>query len=402
MIHVTEINNINELNNTTETNETNEIIELDNIHEIDNNILLKETKETKSINKKATPLDEYILFLNDKCERCMKTYKHKQKSIPSLKIEEGVVPQFSNYSEILNNKYNVQQLKSFAKTYKLKLSGNKNELLFRLFSHLKLSYHALKIQQLFRGELQRRYNFLHGPAFLKRELCNNPCDFLTMESMKDIPVHQFFSYMDQDGFVYGFDILSLYNLITKSGKDAKNPYNRNDIPLEAKHFIKLLLRLSRILKVDINVDIKDIELDISTEKSLELRILDLFQNINALGNYSDSAWFLSLNRNQLLKFMRELSDIWNYRAQILTPIKRNISPPYGNPFMNLSMNHIQQETNVQSIQRIILPILEKFVNSGIDKDSKSLGAYYVLGALTLVNENAATSLPWLFQSVSYF
>jgi hypothetical protein len=47
-------------------------------------------------------------------------------------------------------------------------------------------------------------------------------------------------------------------------------------------------------------------------------------------------------------------------------------------------------------------VLENLVNIGTDKDSKALGAYYVLGALTLVNSDAATSLPWLFQSVNYF
>jgi hypothetical protein len=46
--------------------------------------------------------------------------------------------------------------------------------------------------------------------------------------------------------------------------------------------------------------------------------------------------------------------------------------------------------------------LEKFINSGIDQDSKSLGAYYVLGALTLVNEDAALALGWLHDSFSYF
>jgi hypothetical protein len=55
-----------------------------------------------------------------------------------------------------------------------------------------------------------------------------------------------------------------------------------------------------------------------------------------------------------------------------------------------------------NVRKVILEVLEKFVNNGIDNDSKSLGAYYVLGALTLVNEEAAMSLPWLFQSVSYF
>ena len=56
---------------------------------------------------------------------------------------------------------------------------------------------------------------------------------------------------------------------------------------------------------------------------------------------------------------------------------------------------------MDDIRKIILEILEKFVNSGIDKDSKCLGTYYVLGALTIVNLDAANSLPWLFQAFSY-
>ena len=57
------------------------------------------------------------------------------------------------------------------------------------------------------------------------------------------------------------------------------------------------------------------------------------------------------------------------------------------------------EQNIFNIQKMILPILEKLVNSGLEQDNKALGAYYVLGALTLVNENAASTLPWLYQSV---
>jgi hypothetical protein len=45
--------------------------------------------------------------------------------------------------------------------------------------------------------------------------------------------------------------------------------------------------------------------------------------------------------------------------------------------------------------------MENLVVTGINKDSKCLGAYYVLGALTLVNNDAATSLPWLYQAVCY-
>ena len=100
--------------------------------------------------------------------------------------------------------------------------------------------------------------------------------------------------------------------------------------------------------------------------------------------------------------VRELCDIWNYRAQLANETKRNICPPNGDPFRNLSMPYIHTEQNMSNVKKIILEVLEKLVNSGADKDSKALGAYYVLGSLTLVNESAATSLPWLFQSFGYF
>ena len=133
-----------------------------------------------------------------------------------------------------------------------------------------------------------------------------------------------------------------------------------------------------------------------------MRALMLFQNMDLLGNYSNSQWFLSLTRVQLIKYVRELSDIWNYRAQLSPEVKMKICPPIGDPFRNLSIAYLHTEANMSNARKAVLEVLEKMVNSGVDTDSKSLGAYYVLGGLTLVSENAATSLPWLYQSVSYF
>jgi hypothetical protein len=133
-----------------------------------------------------------------------------------------------------------------------------------------------------------------------------------------------------------------------------------------------------------------------------MRTLTFFQNIDSLGNYSSPEWFLTLNRNQLIKFLRELSDIWNYRAQLSNEMKQNICPPNGDPFRNINLSYIVNEPDSLGIKKKVLDVLERFVNNGVDRDSKTLGAYYVLGALTLVNDSAASSLPWLFQSVSYF
>jgi len=350
------------------------------------------------MNVKSSSIDEYIDFIEKQCEKMIKPPKKSEK----IADDNISIPTFQEYSFIINKNYNVQQLKSFAKNYKLKISGNKTQLISRVFTFLKLSNSAVKIQKIFRGRLQRNYNAYHGPAFMNRKLCTNTTDFLTIDMMTELPFSQFFSYRDVDNFIYGFDIISLYNLIAKSGKKVKNPYNRNDIPKEVIQNIRNLIRLSKILKIHIDIDIQDVNNDISSQKSIELRILDVFQNIDSLGNYSDPQWFLSLNRQQIVKFIRELHDIWDYRAQLSNEVKRNICPPNGDPFRNINVSHILNETNIDNIRKIVCPLLEKFVNSGVDKDGKSLGAYYVLGALTLVNENAATSLPWLFHSLSYF
>jgi hypothetical protein len=137
-------------------------------------------------------------------------------------------------------------------------------------------------------------------------------------------------------------------------------------------------------------------------KPIELKAISLFQLIDSLGNYSNANWFLSLNRIQLINFVRELIDIWQYRAQLPVQTKRNISPPNGEPFRNLSLNIIQNEHNLWNSKKLVLNVMETFVNGGIDKDAKTLAAYYLLGALTMVNNEAATALPWLYQSVGHF
>ena len=344
---------------------------------------------------------DYLNFISTKYEKQIK-FSNKLEKINENNVS---IPTINNYNNITKYNYNIQQLKIFAKHYKLKISGTKKELITRIFIFLQLSHYITKIQKIFRGSLQRKYNYLHGPAYKNRKLCTNNTDFITLENLNDLNIHQFFSYKDVDDFVYGFDLASIFSLIyTKNNvnKCSQNPYNRNNIPIEVLINIKILIKIGKILKKNIYLEIQDEPLNISNEKVIELRALSLFQNINALGNYSNSEWFLSLSRNQLNKFVRELSDIWNYRAQLSLEVKQKICPPSGLPFMNFNFLYINNESDINNVKKNILEVLEKLVNNGIDNDSKALGSYYVLAALTLVNIDASTSLPWLFQSVSHF
>ena len=319
-----------------------------------------------------------------------------------LDPESPYVPKLSEYNIILQNNYNANQLKYLTKQYKLKVTGTKPQLISRIYSFLYLSFNSLKIQKIYRGFLQRKYNRCRGPALKNRSVCTNDTDFFSMDDLKELPDEQFFSFKDVDGFIYGFDLLSLYNLIYKSEGKTKNPYNRLPIAENIIDNFKTLIRLSKLLKIQICTEIQDISAELSNAKNVEMKTVALFQNIDALGNYSNPKWFMDLNRIQLTKMFREIIDIWSYRAHLSNEIKRNICPPVGNPFPRIiNFNYLQTTDDLDDVRRYILDILEKLVLSGIDKDSKCLGAYYVLGALTLVSMEAASSLPWLYQAVNY-
>ena len=311
------------------------------------------------------------------------------------------IPTISEYPLLVSNNYRVPQLKKICKFYKLKVSGNKRELITKIYKYLYLSNYASLIQKYIKGYLCRKWCHAHGPAYLNRNICTNQTDFFTMEDIKAIPVNQFFSYKDKDDFVYGFDIVSLYALYQK-GRDnngiALNPYNRNKLPPDLIKNLRTLIRMSRVLKYDIQIDIKEDNID--SNKQLELRILGLFQSIDQLGNYSNPEWFNNLNKESIIRFLRELHDIWSYRAQLSSEIKREIAPPVGDPFRGTNMHYLNQLSS-DIIKKLALSIMETLVKKGINHDSRVLGASYVLCGLTLVSYDAATALPWLYQSVAH-
>jgi len=362
-----------------------------------NTIINANVKSNACYNEYLYKLYEDIYETNS---RQIKLPSGKPKKIESENMQ---IPLFADHNMLLIYNYTVPQLKSIMIKYGLKPGSKKPQMLTNLFGFLFLSHHIVKIQKRMRGIFTRQYLKSRGPAIKKREICTNVSDFLTMDNLADLSCDQFFSFEDADGFIYGFDLLSIYNLICKREEGIiQNPYNRLPISEEIINNFKKLIRLSKILKIPICIELKNVNDDITHTKAIELRALSLFQNIDALGNYSNSKWLMDLSKYQIVRFLKELYDIWSYRAPLSIETKRQICPPSGNPFYRIySLNQLLQIESIDEVRKFALEILEKFVNSGIDKDSKCLGTYYVLGALTIVNAEAAAALPWLYQAFSY-
>lgn len=304
------------------------------------------------------------------------------------------IPRLNEYDNLIVKDYNITQLKQMCGEYKILKSGKKDELINKIYKYLYFSNKIVNIQKVYRLFLVKVYNNYHGPAFKNRKLCVNETDFLTLEDISDIPYAQFFSYKDSDGMIYGFNISSLYEYLFK--KDNKlNPYTRGEIPKNTISDIRRLIKLSKIMNINMEIKIKD---DIiCPKKTFELKVVDIFNKIDELGNYSNYLWFYRLDKNCLIRYIRELYDIWTYRLQLSNTVKRNVCPR-GDPFRNINLYNILNH-DVFILKKIISSVMEEFVTSGTSAESKSLGAIYVLTALTLVSAEAATAMPWLYHSV---
>ena len=334
--------------------------------------------------------------MNPYAEFLLVNEKKKKQKIDDVAFK---IPKYDEYSFIFLYNYNVKHLKKICKHYKLKQSGNKPELLKNIFNHLYLSSKIIPFQAKYRSHLVNRFCKSSGPAWLKRKMCVNDTDFISLDSVDKILFYQFFSYKDENNHIHGFDIKSLNNWILNKKKLATNPYTRNPIPNDIINNIKIFIRLSKLLGFPLEITITPYE-PTQPRANYESRVVKVFQTIDELGNYTNPDWFLSLSRFQKTRFVRELFDIWFYRLELTNNIRRNICPR-GNPFrrfaLNLQIDIIAVSEDI--LNKFILSVIEEFVYYGIADEFKNLGASYILTALTLVNQDVANALPWLYHSV---
>lgn len=372
--------------------------------------------------------------------------KTQRKTVPVVELS---YEDFFNKNVMLK-KYKLPELKSLVKQHKLPVTGSKPILIERLETHFKKMKCAKKIQQIYRGWIVRYSFLLRGEAFKNRGICVNDSDFVTLEPLVEIPFEQFYSYKDDKNFVYGFNVLSLIELMKKKGK-LSNPYNREKLDFKTMNDILSLNNIIHIVfheyknttsqpviqleRPQTSPVIRNQQLTstiipmlsnsyyfptITTVspinpsntskynrilecriKPTAVRIQELFIEIDQLGNYTQNSWFADLQRNDYVRLYRVLFDIWNYRGQLSREIKMKICM-FFDPFVNIFIRSIyHNDINLEQIQFVCLTILENFIYTGVDDDHRKIGALHVLSALTIVSPRARQSMPWLYESIAY-
>jgi len=389
-----------------------------------------EIPEITNFEEESPP--EVVLEIKKKYEGKHDLDKYKNDDLRSaLKYYKSTI-NFQKNSQVTHRKYTTVDQKKIKNSFDFGLSGKKQDLIDRIADFLNKEKSVRQIQKTFRGRLVRNAFALRGPALKNRSLCVNDTDFYTFDKLRDIEMSDFFSYKCGE-FVYGFRLSSIITLFKNRVKKTANPYTRTNMDYLLA-YVEKLSRLSKIMHKDVSRDVAEFVNDKITVRStpsriiynrselrnvnnennytetlnklnqirqqpIPSRIVQLFMEMDHLGNYTESTWFSNLDRNQNIRLYRVLYEIWSYRAQIPNDTKNKICP-LGNPFAN-TMSHALNinQFDESSVQTACLCAMENMVYTGINTEFKTLGAFHLLSALTVVSPLARQSMPWLYESV---
>jgi hypothetical protein len=136
------------------------------------------------------------------------------------------------------------------------------------------------------------------------------------------------------------------------------------------------------------------------EKPINERINHLFTEIDGLGNYTSSMWFINLDIRNYVRLYRSLYDIWYFRSNLSREV-RNYICPNQNPFDDIFPRSSYNELSLSQIQMACLTAIENIVYLGINDDYRKIGTFHVLTALTIVSTEARHAMPWLYESVAF-
>lgn len=95
---------------------------------------------------------------------------------------------------------------------------------------------------------------------------------------------------------------------------------------------------------------------------------------------------------------RSLYNIWYYQSQLSRETRIRICPLPA-PFDTTIERNAVRPLTMEDIQKMCVEILENLIFMGVDDDSRQLGAFHSLTALTVVSAEARTAMPWLYESI---
>ena len=224
----------------------------------------------------------------------------------------------------------------------------------------------------------------------RKTKCCNDNDILTFTCKYEIQDKYFYVFNDKiNNKNYAYDIRTLYQIINSEYQSC--PYTFRPFTDEEKNIITEYR--NKLNKYGIDVEIPKITL--TPEEEINMKIKDVFYQINMLDNYTNPCWFKNLELYQLVELYIRTEDIWNYRSNMDIESKKNIVN--NGAVFNIPLHMIKMSKSKIKMQNIILNDYMRLITEGINREEKKLGAILILTALVEVSIDAADALPYLIQ-----
>lgn len=342
------------------------------------------------------------------------TAEMKRKRVQPCEFQ---ILRYGEQDRLIERNYNMSQLRMIAKHYRISSSGNKDELLCRVFNTLKLGVYARNIQKNVRRYFVSQFIKSRGEAVLKRKMCVNECDFYSLDSLNDIPIEYFCGIREVSGdhvHHYGFDLRSLSDYIKIQKRSLKNPYTSTEFSQDITQIIKKCIRTATIIGHSLNIQLSTKTLNTVEQNTQEImatssneflsgiqEVLHEIDGLGHLGTYTDIRWYEELQRTQIRNFIIQTFDIFAFRLGLTREKQREITGSL-NLYYCLNggtINNIHSKST-NELKSIMLYMIRCFVMNGQTEDSRKTGAIIVMMGTTLISNSARDVFPALYQSVA--
>jgi hypothetical protein len=248
-----------------------------------------------------------------------------------------------------------------------------------------------KIQRFWRLKIGLRLAKERTPAFFVRSLCHNETELATFETLDSIPRDYFFAIKDSSR-IWGFDIRTLVVQYEDSGK-LENPYTKELFPSKVVETFRSRVDLLRSWKKPIHYEQ---ESGLSQKQSWNLRVLDMCLRLDMLGYRISTHWFNDLDIIQQKNLYERIYCFWN--DSVSPEMRETIVPGSSSGDKTLfkwTPGKIHSKTELDSVRRTNLNVMERMISSASQQSDRTLGAMYLVTALTRISYRCRQAYPWL-------
>lgn len=185
----------------------------------------------------------------------------------------------------------------------------------KLWTHVHgIDSKLIQVQKLWRGYFVRKQLQLAGPGVLKRSLCNNSDELITLDSIQTVSPFDYFGF-EEGGKVYGFDIRTIIDALHRT---TTNPFTRQPLSIESRKRIREIYgyRLRKRLENYYEHNILK-----TPDALLQNRWTQVCQIMEENGFFNiHPNLFIGLNKTQLYIFLNMIHDDMTVWASEHNPI----------------------------------------------------------------------------------